>query len=163
MEILFNTYYRQGRWIAHRVKEGDMEAIRLAAERMAPLVPEGSALVPIPSRLGYATATLLLAEEISRLTGAPVADILKGESRASNYESKKQGHPLKVEDLGFRKVGDTDLTPCFVDNVCDTGVTMASAFLALKRGVGLVFAMTKNGRRLGDAQLGQKEREPATA
>lgn len=145
MEILFNTYYKQGRKLSHLVKAGDKEAIRTAASQMAGLVPEGVVLVPIPSHLGYATSTLELANEISRQTGAPVADILKGERRASNYESKKNGHPLKVEDLGFRKIHDTDLTPCFVDNVYDTGVTMESAFLAFNRGVGIVYAKTENG------------------
>lgn len=145
MEILFNTYYMQGRKLSLLVKRGDDEAIRTVAEQMASLVPEGVALVPVPSHLGYATVTLDLANEISRLTGAPVADILKGYNRPSNYLSKKNGHPLKVEDLGFRKVGETDLIPCFVDNVCDTGVTMRSAFLAFNRGVGLVYARTRNG------------------
>lgn len=142
MKILFTTYYHQGdsRKLCHLVKDGDEEAIRIMAERMCQLVPSDSILVPIPSRYGYATSTLRLADEIARLTGTPVADILKGNNRESNYLAKKQGHPLHVEDMGFHKTGDIDLTPCFVDNVCDTGVTMKAAFDVFGCGLGLVYS-----------------------
>lgn len=142
MKLLFSTnYYEGGRTLCHLFKEGDMEAIASMAKEMANLVPSGVVLIPIPSRHGYATTTLLLANEIAKLTGTPVADILKGEDRQSNYFAKKEGHPLKQEDLGFRKTADVELTPCFVDNVYDTGVTMQSAYNALGKGIGLVYSV----------------------
>lgn len=147
MEILFNTYYRKGRKLSRLVKKGDSAAIKEMALEMSSIVPENVVLVPIPSHIGYATFTLELSHEISRLTGTPVADILRGKSRISNYTAKKMKSPLSVEDLGFEKISDTELTPCFVDNVCDTGVTMRSAFMAFNRGIGMVYARTKKHLR----------------
>lgn len=142
MKIIFKTYYNQGdsRTLCHLFKEGSMEAIHIMAERMSLLVPSESILIPVPSRYGYATNTLILANEIARISGSPVADILKGVNRESNYIAKKQGHPLHINDLGFYKTGDTSLTPCFVDNVIDTGVTMNAALKVFGYGVGLVYS-----------------------
>ena len=91
-------------------------------------------------KISLKLTTLQLANEISILTGTPVADILKGNNRQSNYFAKKEGHPLNTEDLGFYKVKDTDMMPCFIDNVYDTGVTMKSAYNAFNRGIGLVYS-----------------------
>lgn len=90
-----DSYNECSRVICHAIKENDKAAIVAAAYKMADCLPENSSLVlvPAPSRKGYATNTLFLAEMIARISGAEVADVLKGRERASNYESKKEGHP----------------------------------------------------------------------
>lgn len=142
MEIRYISLYQDGRTLCHLFKEGDSKAISIMAMEMAALVPSNVVLVPIPSRHGYATHTLVLANEISKLTDTPVANILKGFDRQSNYSSKKTGHPLTIEDLGFYKTQDINLTPCFIDNVYDTGITMESAFNAFGKGICLVYSKT---------------------
>lgn len=141
MEIIYNTNYENGREICHSFKDGDITAIKKMALDMSRIVPKDVVLVPIPSRYGYATTTLILAKEIAKISNSPVADILKGFCRQSNYLSKKEGHPLTIDDLGFHKIQSTDLTPCFIDNVYDTGITMLSAYNAFGKGIGLVYSM----------------------
>lgn len=144
MDILFEShYYQGGRTLCRLFKEGNQDAIKTMAVAMSRLVPPGVVLVPIPSRYGYATDTLTLASEIAKLAKVPVADILKGYCRQSNYFAKKEGHPLSIDDLGFHKTGNTDLTPCFIDNVYDTGVTMQSAYKAFGKGIGLVYSVVE--------------------
>lgn len=129
--------YLQVRNLAHKVKSGDAEAIKEAAQKMAPLVPANAVLIPIPSRTGKATNMLALANAIAEATGAEVKDILTGESRESLYEMKKRGATLALEDLGI-KASETipsDKIPIFIDNVVDTGLTAEAAVKSVGRGI----------------------------
>lgn len=123
-------YYTQDnilRSLCHGIKDGNAGDIARAARLMAKLVRPGDTLVPIPSRTGVATTAKLLAEAISKITGAPVADILKGASRKSMYEMKKGGTIPGEEFLGLRLEGEPPENTVFVDNVVATGTTARAA------------------------------------
>lgn len=123
-------YYTQDnilRSLCHGIKDGNADDIARAARLMAKLVRPGDTLVPIPSRTGVATTAKLLAEAISKVTGAPVVDILKGASRKSMYEMKKGGTIPGEEFLGLRLEGEPPENTVFVDNVVATGTTARAA------------------------------------
>lgn len=123
-------YYTQDnilRSLCHGIKDGNADDIARAARLMAKLVRPGDTLVPIPSRTGVATTAKMLAEAISKITGAPVADILKGASRKSMYEMKKGGTIPGEEFLGLRLEGEPPENTVFVDNVVATGTTARAA------------------------------------
>lgn len=123
-------YYTQDnilRSLCHGIKDGNAGDIARAARLMAKLVRPGDTLVPIPSRTGVATTAKLLAEAISKITGAPVADILKGASRKSMYEMKKGGTIPGEEFLGLRLEGEPPENTVFVDNVVASGTTARAA------------------------------------
>lgn len=131
--------------IAHGIKEGDIGAIKYAAQKMADLIPPNSVLIPMPSHKGYATDTLLLAKEIQKITKTPIADILKGKSRMSLYSAKKMGVPIDSTYLGFKKVGDipSGYNPVLIDNVVDTGLTAKSALETIGGNTIVSFATRK--------------------
>lgn len=105
---------------------------------MSPLVPEGSVLVPVPSRLGYATDTLTLAKRISSLCGAEVKDVLKGKRRMSSHDAKAMGISLTDEDFGFYLTEEIKGRVVYVDNVIASGAT-ARAVYGCREGVFLVY------------------------
>lgn len=140
--------------IAKLLKVGDKNAIDYAMQKMAPLLSEGKpwVLVPIPGHHGTAQETLLLCQSLSKTTGIPVYDVLRGYDRISNYEAKKNGTPLTEAQLGLRQMNrlPAGCIPVVVDNVADTGVTAKAAVRALGWGIVLTFA-------LSDAMMEQKE------
>lgn len=140
-------YYADSlRSLAHSMKSNDKECIHKAARIIAPLIPQGSCIVPVPGRKGYADHTLILANEIRKLTGIPVADILVGKSRMSQYEAKRNGNGLLETDLGFYRIGaiPNGLEPIALDNVIGTGLSGKAAIHALGKGTVLALAMDDN-------------------
>ena len=142
--LSIHEYYSSNevRNIAHGLKTGNLEAIKRASKEMAMLVDSSCVLVPIPSRRGYATTTLELADTISRQTGARVADILKGKKRESLYVLKADGKSFSSDMLGLWSDG---IVPngklVFVDNVIATGTTMRAVDAILPNGFFLTWAM----------------------
>ncbi len=137
--------YRKGkelRDLAHGIKEGNYESIKRSAEIMAPLVPQGAILLPVPSSSGFPTTTMELANEISKLSGTPVFDVLRDKNRESHYKAKKSGRFLSIEDMGIYLTEEipSDVLPVFIDNVIATGTTSAAAFKAVGRGIMLALA-----------------------
>ena len=117
------------RYIALSVKRNELSSVLEAAAMMAVLIPEGAALVPIPSCSGRAEATLSLALAIGGITKSPVADILKGEPRVSWYKLKKEGCPPERSGIEFRLEGIVPFgrRPVLLDNVIATGTTVEEA------------------------------------
>lgn len=117
------------RSLAHGIKNGDMSAIEESARLMAPLVERGSVLIPIPSRTGRATNTLLLAKAIAEMTGSDVFDILRGEPRQSLYTLKRSGRCPSRKYLGFFLESEPPeySNVYFIDNVIATGTTARAA------------------------------------
>lgn len=77
------------RWVCHKIKEMDKDAINYAARNMAKLIPFSNAvLVPVPGHTGVSSNALLLANAIASYSDVLVADILRGKSRESNYLAK---------------------------------------------------------------------------
>lgn len=137
-------YYSDGlRALAHSMKENDRDSIRKAAMIIAPLIPKDSCLIPAPGRHGYADHTLVLAEELVRLTGVAYRDILKGKPRMSQYQAKQNGNSLTEKELGFYTISKIPegLNPIVLDNVIGSGLTGKAAVHALGKGSVLALAM----------------------
>ena len=136
--------------LAHEVKGGSDDAVRRAARLMAPLVPTYSVLVPAPSHEGYATDMLALAHAISEETGAPVADVLKGDARERQYDVKRAtGKPMAADAMGIRMEGvlPQGYMPVVIDNVVHSGNTAEACVRALGRGVVLSLASAVSQER----------------
>lgn len=149
-------YDSPNRIAAHRIKNGVTEAIDEAARSMALLVPKGSVLVPIPGHDGRAEQTKALAMQISRYAAVPMADVLEGAQRETNYTAKLRGQPLTEEDMGMRQrfTLPQNITPVFIDNVIDTGTTGRAAYHACgNQGIVFAFAMTPYLRELQEEKL----------
>lgn len=137
------------REVSHRLKDSESGAIEQAARDMAQYVPKDAVLVPMPPHEGVVrkdTDTWLLAQELSRLTGAPVVAALRGRERESRYAAKQAGRKgLSADELGFYQ--DMELpdgkTPVFVDNVVGSGETAKAAVQAMG-GRGMTLAYTKD-------------------
>ena len=131
------------RELSHKLKEGDDDAIRIASEQMARLVPPNSILVPVPSHNGVAECTLKLANAIAEITGSDVIDALKGKSRRSLYDMKKNGERIDSDYLGFyldRKLPEGK-NVIFVDNVIATGTTANAALATVDTGSVIAYSM----------------------
>jgi hypothetical protein len=128
------------REIAHDAKDGDEKAIKEMAIAMAKLIPEGSTLVPVPSRNGKAEMTLKLAMHIADITGSDIANVLTGNKRESLYDIKKSGGKLNSDQLGISASRSGIKNPVLIDNVFATGATMAAIKKALPDAVMVAFA-----------------------
>lgn len=124
------------RRIAHGLKRGEADAIRVASVSMAAKVPAGAILVPVPGSNGHTGVVKQLAEAIARLSNASVIDILTGPVRQSNYARKKAGFDVSVGDIGTR-LRSGIVVPSgqivLIDNVLDTGSTAMAAVDAIGR------------------------------
>ena len=128
------------------MKENDPQAITYCARQLVKMLPENAVVVPIPGHHGFALQTLYIARAINEQSGGiiPVANVLKGNSRMSNYQAKKEGSLLPAEELGFRQVAPLPKgkVPYLLDNVVDTGTTAKAAINALGGGIVLSYAMS---------------------
>lgn len=137
-------YGGRSRFIAHQIKALEYDALREAAHDMAELIDSSYVLVPAPSHLGLATDSLALAQFISELSGAQVADVLKGRPRLSNYFAKLNGTPLIPSDMDIHSVVSLHGNIAVVDNVIDSGATAIACAEALGACSMLSYAMTNN-------------------
>ena len=146
LEILSVGEYSIYRELCNRVKTGErcsiLEAAYLIADRIPFLLT--SVLIPMPSHLGYATDTLEICSEVSKLTGLSVLDALQGVERESLYYIKRNGKEVPDPSFfGFHLVRDipADLTPVIVDNVIATGQTMKAALSAVRTAIPCAIAI----------------------
>lgn len=123
------------RGIAHDLKSGDATAVRYAAAAMAPLLPPGATLVPVPSSRGDTSANRRLAEAIARLAHARVDDGLGREPGESQYARRKRGvSPLAASEQRVEWTGGRLRDPVvLIDNVVTSGATATSAERAIGR------------------------------
>ena len=148
IRFISHGHYYDGinNWLCHKLKENDPQAIAYCARQLAKMLPENAVIIPIPGHHGFAVQTLYLARAINEQSGGiiPVANVLKGNCRVSNYQAKKEGHLLSAEELGFRQVAPLPKgkVPYLLDNVVDTGTTAKAAIKALGGGVVLSYAMS---------------------
>ena len=109
---------------------------------MAPRIPANAVLVPVPSHLGYATDTLILAKALGERTDVPVMDVLKSAPRERQYDVKKAtGLPLAASQLGIYMEGELPKgkMPFVIDNVVNSGNTAEACVKAL--GYGIVYSL----------------------
>ena len=101
------------------------------APALAGLLPgDASALVPVPRALARTIRYgidqgRVLAREISRVAGLPVADVLR-----APVHRRSQLRERRAEGLRFRPVGRAPRHAVLVDDVLTTGATMTAAALA---------------------------------
>ena len=138
-----HDYYSEPgvREIAHAMKRGDSMAIHKAAKDMAEFVNQDDILVPIPSRNGRATTTLLLARAIAKISGSKVANILSGNDRQALYDLKKDGGKVNDDFFGYRtKRNPKKSNVVLIDNVYATGATANAASNSFNNARVLVYA-----------------------
>ena len=113
IRFISHGHYYEGihNWLCHKLKENDPQAIAHCASQLAKMLPVNAVVIPIPGHHGFALQTLYLARAINEQSGGiiPVANVLKGNSRMSNYQAKKKGSLLPAEELGQP---DAQLTAC---------------------------------------------------
>lgn len=133
------------RELHHALKAGDEAAAYRMAVDMAPHVPADAVLIPMPSRTGSGGAGPLLTRYLSELTGRPVADVLRGTSRRSLYDAKRDGVDPRDIDLGLYLTGPVPAgTPVVVDNVVGSGHSARSAIGVLPDAKVLVHAVDRD-------------------
>ena len=144
--------YADIRSLARAVKRRDPAEIKKAAKLMAKYIPDNAVLIPIPSHTGKATDMLDLANEIGRITNSPVADVLVGVERKSQYQAKKEGSALTPSEIGIEQVSrlPDGKIPVFIDNVVNTGNTAKAAVDAVGKGIVVCLGST-SGSRYGRA------------
>lgn len=138
-------YYRtpHARALAYEVKAGNPQAILQMAGEMAAMTGPGDVLIPIPSRTGRTTVTLEIANEIARLSGAAIADVLRGCAREESlYDFKKKGGDVTTVNFGYRLEGDLPQNPVLIDTVLDTGATLRAAHRLMPGAHALVHSST---------------------
>ncbi len=150
MKIITAANYYQtlgARDLCHGLKEGDSAAIAIVATRMAQylaMLPPDSVLIPIPSHTGHATATLSLAEQLAKLSGLPVANIIKGRNREPLYAIKQNGQSIPSKFFGFFTTATLNDKPyVLIDSVYDTGQTVHSAAKLFKDTSPLIFTFAR--------------------
>lgn len=124
--------------VAYALKTAETWAVAEAALWMAPWIPHGSTLVPIPSSKGCTRVNYVLAQELlRRCCKLVIRDVL---SRVQPVQSSR-----KLRASGVRGLAPTDhgmiYTPgeellepvIFVDNVLTTGSTFEAARRALEK------------------------------
>lgn len=133
--------------IANMIKKGNAEAIQTAAKEMAEFVPDNAVLIPMPNHNGVVTEdmdTMKLAKAISEITGAPVYNVLAGESRESRHVAKlNRQEGVTAEQMGMRQTGEIPegSIPMIIDNVVAVGETAKAAIKAIRNSS--VLAYTK--------------------
>lgn len=145
--------YADIRSLAKGVKRRDPAEIKKAARLMAEYIPDNAVLIPVPSHSGKATDMLDLANEIGRRTNSPVADVLVGVERKSQYQAKKEGSALTPSEIGIEQVSrlPDGKIPVFIDNVVNTGNTAKAAVDAVGKGM-IVCLGSTSGSRYGRAK-----------
>lgn len=119
------------REIAYRIKDGDEEAIDVAARLMSQLVPAGAVIVPAPgSASGSFRGIDKLADRIATLTnGIMIPAVVRTRSVESSRARRVEGQPGLGTDAhrGTMKLVrrlDSRVPIVIVDNVAATGATL---------------------------------------
>jgi predicted amidophosphoribosyltransferase len=135
------NYYDYGvREIAIALKSEKEYAIKEAVEFLSIQVTKDDVLIPMPSRIGIATDTKKLAEEIAKKTGAKMFNCLVGIERESISELKKSNKNITKFDFKFELNCEIPKARNYfiVDNVIGTGITMKNALQQVIKNIGAV-------------------------
>jgi adenine/guanine phosphoribosyltransferase-like PRPP-binding protein len=148
--ITTGEYYSHGRnSIAHAVKNGNPKSIARAASEMAKFVTPDVILIPMPGHTGVATYTKDLATQIANLTGAQVFDIMRGRTRETFYNIKKNGGHVEKDYLGLYLTEELpEGNIVIVDNCISTGTTAAAALDLTQRGFVLAYAIVGKAKHI---------------
>ena len=145
--ISTGEYYSHGRGsTAHAIKNGKMKSIEKAAKIMAKYVKPNMLLIPMANHVGYATYTKILADEIAKLSGAQVLDVMKGKERDTFYDIKAGGGDVNKEQLGLYLTAEIPKGKqvLIIDNVVSTGNTAAAAIDLIPNSIMFAYADVGN-------------------
>ena len=157
-DVTYIEEYEDASELARKVKDGDIGAIRQMAQEMASKIPKNATIIPMSGRKGVSENMLLVANEISKINGNKVADIIIGEKRESLYDLKKQGKDISQIDLGLKLKGKVPEGEIYViDNVVGTGKTVSEIRKLLPKSKILVHSVDKKALKKA---LGAKESLP---
>lgn len=137
--------YSMVRRLCHAVKEGNPDAVKTIGGWYAAsgiITPE-TVIVPVPQHTGTATYMLRVAEEIRRLTGCVVADVLRCVPREPAYDLKQNN---KFTEAGIYCVRPLSCPCLIIDNVADTWTTINSCRWLLPQAEAAPFAVTGGDR-----------------
>lgn len=144
-KALIPNPYSNVRYLCHAVKAGSRDAV-LALSRWyagSGVVSQDTVVVPVPQHTGKATYMLAVAEEIRRLTGCTIADVLRCMPREQAYILKKEG---KFTEAGIYCVRPLSCPCLIIDNVADTWKTINSCRRLLPLAEVAPFAVTGGDR-----------------
>lgn len=149
--ISTGEYYSHGRGsTAHAIKAGNLKSIDKAAKIMAEYVLPEMILVPMANHVGYATYTKTLADEIAKLSGTQVLDVMKGKERDTFYDIKAGGGDVNKEQLGLYLTAEIPKGKqvLIIDNVVSTGTTAAAAIDLIPGSIMFAYADVGKAKKL---------------
>ena len=149
--ISTGEYYSHGRGsTAHGMKAGNLKSIERAAKIMAKYVKPDMLLVPMANHVGYATYTKTLADEIAKLSGAQVLDVMKGVARETFYDKKARGEDVTKDELGLYLSAEVpkDKRILIIDNVVSKGTTAAAAIDLIPNAIMFAYADVGNADKI---------------
>lgn len=137
--------YSNVRYLCHAVKAGSRDAILTLGRWYAysGIVSRDTVVVPVPQHTGRATYMLAVAEEIRRLTGCAIADVLRCVPRKPAYDLKQNN---KFTEAGIYCVRPLSCPCLIIDNVADTWKTINSCRRLLPQAEAAPFAITGGDR-----------------
>ena len=128
--IWFGRYEGWLRMLAHGVKDYDEECIRKAAKLFDLMLPEGCAIVPMPSHDGMSSQMLAVALRMP--WRRRVVDMLRCDQHESCYTQKKDGFTPAPFRMWCRPcmLPNECVEVYVIDNVICTGTTASAAIRA---------------------------------
>lgn len=127
------------RMLCQGIRNGDEHCIKQSAKFFDAMLPQNSAIVPMPGHKGKATTMLQVAEEIVKLRpDIEMFDVLRCVPHESNYVQKKDygfiPKPITMvcDDFVWRLPDGKPRQTFIIDNVVVTGVTAQAAMDALR-------------------------------
>ena len=141
----FGRYEGYLRMIARGVRDNNPMFIECAAKLFDMILPEGSAVAPMPSHIGCAVQMLSVANELHRRRpDIVVCDLLRCDPHPSSYAQKKYRitpDPIRMFITPeFREY--SGLRMFILDNVICTGVTASAALEVLPDATVVALAMS---------------------
>ena len=148
------SYEGEARILAHQAKRGYAPAVSEVAKLLSGILfslPDARnkyVLVPMPDHNGMAGYTLSIAEQAAS-GQIPVLDILRCDAHEPLYDYKVREGISNMPTLRFWLDGKVPegCTPIIIDNVLDTGTTVASARKAFPASADVRFAVYSNTDR----------------
>ena len=141
----FGRYEGYLRTIARGVRDNNPKCIECASKLFDLMLPEGSAVVPMPSHIGCAAQMLSVASELHRRRpDIVVCDLLRCDPHPGSYAQKKHRitpcHIRMFITPEFREY--SGLRMFILDNVICTGATASAALEVLPNSTVVALAMS---------------------
>lgn len=143
--ISFGKYQGSLRILARGIRSGDADCIAFAAKLFSAMLPERSAIIPMPSHEGRSKGMLAVAREIRRARpDISVFDCLEAEPHMSCYSQKKIGlEPCPVKMRLRSRPPSAKRKTFIIDNCACTYATAGAAWKVMPTASLMVVAVAK--------------------